>query len=61
MLDHWLNVQVSGVWPRNGVCRFASRLRFSSEGHFLYRCPEHGIYHFSRTAKDFIPGLPPDD
>jgi len=29
--------------------------------YFLYRCPEHGIYHFSRTAKDFIPGLPPDD
>jgi hypothetical protein len=28
--------------------------------YFLYRCLEHGIYHFS-NGTNFIPGLPPDD
>jgi predicted RNA-binding Zn-ribbon protein involved in translation (DUF1610 family) len=40
----------------------ASRPNFDPElpKFFLYECPEHGIYHFSR-AKDMTAGPPPND
>ena len=28
--------------------------------YFIYRCAEHGIFHFSKGS-DFIAGLPPKD
>jgi hypothetical protein len=28
--------------------------------YFLYRCPEHGVYHFSGETH-LVEGLPPDD